>query len=491
MTSTHFAKSQKELLADLPEEEQEEFLNSLSEEVAASLLYDWDFNARPKQLEGFKNTDWSYWLILAGRGFGKTRTGAEWVRDQVMTKGKKRIGIICPTSADARDVIVEGESGLLAIFPPDMKPLFEPTKRRVSWPNGAIATMYSAEEPERLRGPQHDAIWMDEIAGWANGNAETIQRTWDMAMFGLRLGENPQVCITTTPKPIPLVQKFIQWSKEPAKKMLITTGSSYENKSNLADSFFNQIVQYEGTTLGRQEIHAEVINLEDQGIIKRSWFKLWKYGQDLPHFMYIIQSYDTAFTEKTNNDPTACTVWGVFENDVGTFCVMLLDSWSEHMQYPELRKKVCDEYQAKYGGEDDNPLKPGQSPDLVLIEEKGSGITLIQDLGRTNVPVRAYNPGKMDKVQRLHSVSHLACNGRVYIPESGKVQGEPVTWSTDFISEVCVFPLSLHDDYTDTFSQALAMFRDQNWLSIDPVEVEDFYYDDERSKKKVVNPYDQ
>jgi hypothetical protein len=101
MTSTHFAKSQKELLADLPEEEQEEFLNSLSEEVAASLLYDWDFNARPKQLEGFKNTDWSYWLILAGRGFGKTRTGAEWVRDQVMTKGKKRIGIICPTSADA------------------------------------------------------------------------------------------------------------------------------------------------------------------------------------------------------------------------------------------------------------------------------------------------------------------------------------------------------------------------------------------------------
>jgi predicted phage terminase large subunit-like protein len=271
--------------------------------------------------------------------------------------------------------------------------------------------------------------------------------------------------------------------------MKITTGSSYENRTNLADSFFQQIIQYEGTTLGRQEIHAEVIDLEDQGIIKRSWFKLWKYGRDLPHFTYIIQSYDTAFTEKTHNDPTACTVWGIFENDEGTFCAMLLDAWCDHLQYPELRRRVADEFTAKYGGEDDNPMKPGQSADLVLVEEKGSGITLIQDLSRTHVPVRAYNPGRMDKVQRLHAVSHLACNGRVYIPESGKVQGEPCTWATDFISEICVFPLSLHDDYTDTFSQAMSLFRDQNWLSVDPIEEEDFYYDDEHPRKKRENPY--
>lgn len=486
-----FAKSQKELLSELPEADQDEFMSSLTEEQAELLIYDWEFNARPKQLEGFHDIDWSYWLILAGRGFGKTRTGAEWVRDQVMTKGKRRIGIICPTSADARDVIVEGESGLLNIFPPSMKPLFEPTKRRVTWPNGAIATMYSAEEPERLRGPQHDAIWMDEIAGWANGNAETIQRTWDMAMFGLRLGENPQVCITTTPKPIPLVQMFIKWSKDKSKRLKITTGSTYENRSNLADSFFNQVAQYEGTNLGKQELHAEVLDLEDQGIIKRSWFKLWKYGRELPNFMYIIQSYDTAFTEKTNNDPTACTTWGIFENDEGTFCAMLLDAWHDHMKYPELRKRVHEEFEAKYGGDPDNPMSPGRGPDLVLIEEKGSGITLIQDLARTHIPVRAYNPGKMDKVQRLHAVSHLPCNGRVYLPESSKVQGEPMTWATDFVSEVCVFPLSLHDDYVDTFSQAMALFRDQNWITVDPPEEEDEFYDDEKPRRKATNPYAQ
>lgn len=484
-----YAKSQKELLAALPPEKQEEFFQSLTDDEAELLLYDWDFNARPKQLEGFHDRDWNYWLILAGRGFGKTRTGAEWVRDQVEVCGKRRIGIIAPTSADLRDVIVEGESGIINVCPPHNRPLFEPTKRRITWPNGAIATLYSAEEPERLRGPQHDAIWMDEIAGWANGNAETIQRTWDMAMFGLRLGVNPQVCITTTPKPIPLVQMFLKWAKDPAKKMKITTGSSYENRANLASSFFNQIVQYEGTTLGRQEIHAEVLNLEEQGIIKRSWFKLWPAREQLPFFHYIIQSYDTAFTEKTHNDPTACTVWGVFEDAKSNFCIMLLDAWQDHIKYPDLRERVTEEYNAKYGGIAGNPMQPGQGPDLVLIEEKGSGITLIQDLNRTRVPVRAYNPGRMDKVQRLHAVSHLPCNGRVYLLESKKVPGEPVTWATDFVTEVCVFPLSLHDDYTDTFSQVLALLRDQNWLTIDPVEKEDDYADPkERTERR--NPYD-
>lgn len=489
--------SQKERIACLPPEAQSAFLAGLTDEEAERLLYDWEFNARPKQLEGFIDRAWGFWLILAGRGFGKTRTGAEWVRDQVEKCGKRRIGIIAPTGADLRDVIVEGESGILNVCDPKNRPTYEPTKRRVTWPNGAIATLYSAEEPERLRGPQHDALWMDEIAGWANGNAETIQRTWDMAMFGLRLGTAPQVCITTTPKPIPLVQQFLKWLKDPvrqadpATRIKITTGSSYENKANLAPTFVNQLKVYEGTALGRQEIHAEVLNLEDQGIIKRKWFKMWPHRKPLPYFHRIIQSYDTAYTEKTHNDPTAQSAWGVFENDKGEFCVLLLDAWDEHMQYPELREKVQKEFKAEYGGDPDDPRKPGQKPDMALIEEKGSGITLIQDLTRAGVSIRAYNPGKMDKVQRMHAVSHLVCHGRVYIMQSAKDPEQFVTWATEFIEQVCLFPMALHDDYADTLSQLLALLRDEDWLSIDPQEVEKEYSDEKDRDRPRGNPYAQ
>ena len=479
-------RSKKELLLDLPDSERLAFLQELTEKEAEALLYDWDFNGRPKQLEGIKRDDWFLWLILAGRGFGKTRTGAEMVRHWVENCGKKRIGIISPTTADLRDVIIEGESGIINVFPPWNRPLYEPTKRRVTWPNGAIASLYSGEEPERLRGPQHDALWIDEVAGFSS--PEIMSRAWDMAMFGLRLGKNPQVIVTTTPKPVPLVQKFLKDSKDPEKRILLTTGSSYENKTNLASTFFNQIVQYEGTVLGRQEIHAEVINMEEMGIIKRSWFKLWPSSKDIPNFDYIIQSYDSAFTEKTHNDPTACQTWGVFKpSSESPYCVMLIDAWTDHLKYPDLREKAQKDFQeVRYGGNPNDPYDKGQRADLVLIEEKGSGITLIQDLGRAGLPIRAYNPGKMDKVQRLHAVSHLVANGRCYIPESTKVPGEFRTWATDFITEICIFPNSAHDDQVDAFTQLMALLRDQSWLSIDPEpEEEEVDY----HKKKRGNPY--
>lgn len=486
-------RSKKEILNDLPVEDRMEFLTDLTDQEAEALLFDWEFNGRPKQIEGIQDPDWFLWLILAGRGFGKTRTGAEMVRHWVEKCGKKRIGIISPTTADLRDVIVEGESGIINVFPPWNRPVYEPTKRRITWPNGAIASLYSGEEPERLRGPQHDALWLDELAGFSS--PEIMQRAWDMAMFGLRLGKNPQVIVTTTPKPVPLVQDFIKKVKKQKEKgdysdgkILLTTGSSYENKSNLAGTFFNQLVQYEGTVLGRQEIHAEVINLEEQGIVKRSWFVKWPADRELPHFDYIIQSYDTAFTEKTHNDPTAHQTWGVFRPDMDSpYCVMLLECWTEHLKYPDLREKVINEFKTvRYGGNPNNPMDKGQGPDLVLIEEKGSGITLIQDLGRTGIPVRSYNPGRMDKVQRLHAVSHLVANNRCYIPESTKVPGEFRTWATDFITEICMFPNSLHDDQVDVFTQTLALLRDQTWLTIDAEEI-DYEYADE--PKKRVNPY--
>ena len=166
-----------------------------------ALLYQWAFWARPNQLP--PSGEWRVWLVLAGRGFGKTRTGAEMIRARVTARTAHRLALVGPTAGDARDVMVEGESGILAISPPWERPRYEPSKRRLTWPNGAIATLFSADEPERLRGPQHDAAWCDELASWRHPEA------WDMLMFGLRLGTDPRVVVTTTPRTTSLIRGLI------------------------------------------------------------------------------------------------------------------------------------------------------------------------------------------------------------------------------------------------------------------------------------------
>lgn len=225
--------------------------------VAQSLLYKWSFWARDNQMVPFG--EWTFWLLLAGRGFGKTRTGAEWVNELVMQGQAKRIHLVAPTAADVRKTMVEGESGILAISPPWNQPHFEPSKLQLTWPNGAIAQMFSAEEPERLRGPQCDYFWADELCAWKHQ-----QDTWDMLMFGFRLGRTPQGCITTTPKPQPLLKELIAGDPEFNLKAdgstKVVKGSTYDNKGNLTKVFFTKVVRkYEDTRLGRQELHAEVL----------------------------------------------------------------------------------------------------------------------------------------------------------------------------------------------------------------------------------------
>jgi len=194
--------------------------------------------------------DWSHWLILAGRGFGKTRTGAEWIRARVASGQARHIALLAPTLGDARSVMVEGESGLLAISPAHERPHFEPSKQLLTWPCGARARLFSADQPERLRGPQHDTLWADELCAWRYAD-----QAWDMAMFGLRLGVQPRSCITTTPKPIPLLRRLLD-----AEATAVTRGSTYDNVHNLAPSFARDIIgKYENTRLGRQELDAEVL----------------------------------------------------------------------------------------------------------------------------------------------------------------------------------------------------------------------------------------
>ncbi len=293
------SESEAGWLASLPKEEQDQFLANLSDEEAQAWETDWPYWARDKQLP--PPGDWRTWLLLAGRGFGKTRSGAEAVRAAVAA-GRKRIALVAPTAADVRDVMVEGESGILSIGLPSERPRYEPSKRRLTWPDGAVATTYSADEPERLRGPQHDFAWCDEIASWRYPEA------WDMLMFGLRLGADPRVVVTTTPKPIKIIRELIT---DPTT--VITRGSSYENRANLADAFFAQIVRkYEGTRLGRQELNAEILDDVPGALWSRALLEetRWPVHKPVPDLIRIAVAIDPAASSGEEADETGIVVAG-------------------------------------------------------------------------------------------------------------------------------------------------------------------------------------
>ncbi len=227
-----------------------------SEQELRGLLTSWEWVARPEQLQP-RHVRWLTWLILAGRGWGKSRTGAETVVSWVRRREAGNIALIAPTSADARDVMVEGPAGIVKVSEWNACPVqYEPSKRRLTWPNGARATLFSAEEPDRLRGPQHDGGWLDELAAWDNPEG-----AWDMYQFGLRLGAWPRTVITTTPRPIKLVKSLVESTKAADGEVVITGGSMYENAANLAPPFLRSIQKsYEGTRLGKQEIFAKILD---------------------------------------------------------------------------------------------------------------------------------------------------------------------------------------------------------------------------------------
>lgn len=206
--------------------------------------------------------DWDTWLLLAGRGFGKTRTGAEWS----ITQARKfeRGALIGPTAADTRDILVEGESGIMACAPSTFRPRYEPSKRRLTYPNGSIQMCYSADEPDRLRGPQHHYGWADELAAW-----RYLQYAWDMFQMGLRLGEHPRSCVTTTPRPLPLIKKLFK-----DERSAVVKGSTYDNLHNLAPTFQRAVLdRYAGTTLGRQELDAEILEDLPGALVRRKYIE--------------------------------------------------------------------------------------------------------------------------------------------------------------------------------------------------------------------------
>jgi phage terminase large subunit-like protein len=284
-------------LASLPSMTRTRLLGSMSRRSLVTINHDWDLWARDSQLP--PDGSWRVWLLLAGRGFGKTRTGAELVRAMVAARRARHIALVAPTAADARDVMIEGESGLLAISPINERPQYEPSKHRLTWPNGAIATTYSADEPDRLRGPQHDFAWCDELAAWRYPQA------WDMLLFGLRLGADPRVIVTTTPRPTKLIRDLLA---DP--KVAVSRGRTVENAKNLAPAFLDQIVRrYEGTRLGRQELDAEILEDVAGALWARAAIEAARVSA-VPELTRILVAIDPAAGSSEHSDETGIIVAG-------------------------------------------------------------------------------------------------------------------------------------------------------------------------------------
>ena len=231
------------------------------------LLFHWRLHARAEQLP--PPGDWRLWLIMAGRGFGKSRAGAEWVRQVASTDPNARIALIGANLPEVRSMMVEGDNGLLACCPPHWPmPQFEPSLRRISFPSGAQAYLYSAGEPDSLRGPQHSHAWCDEVGKWDNSGERAIM-AWDNLQLGLRLGVNPQVVATTTPRSVPLVRRLVNQAGKPGG--VLTRGRTQDNARNLPASFLLNITeQYGGTTLGRQEMDGELLAEVDGALWNRA-----------------------------------------------------------------------------------------------------------------------------------------------------------------------------------------------------------------------------
>jgi predicted phage terminase large subunit-like protein len=475
----------------------------------------WALTRRPNQIAP-TDDDWVVWNLLAGRGFGKTRTAgenlSEWaIMGPDMDDGGRWL-VTAPTASDLRGTCFEGESGLLNIIPKELqvsynKSLFELKVKTLS---GGVALIkgISAEEPERFRGPQFRGGWADELAAW-----KYLQAAWDMIMFTMRLGDRPRIIVSTTPRPKPLISQMA--ANKLSYKVVTTRGSSHDNLANLAPTYRDQLMQYEGTQLGRQEIYGEIIDPEEAGIVKRSWFGLWPHNVALPAFDEIVMSLDTAFTEesrsKETGDPdfSACTVWGIWHSKPlnsepdrpPQLSAMLIDAWDERLGLPDLITRVKEELKSRYGGDEQRPvIKPqfgprnltdaGRTVDTAVIEEKGSGISLIQMLARENIFVRPYNPGRADKLARLHGVSHIAHAGVLYVMESAKDPGRPVSWAEAMLAQVCTFAgkgTIAHDDYVDSFTQAVRYIVDSYRVSVTvKPKPEEF---DPETDRRISNPY--
>lgn len=373
------------LLALLSEAERNRILESLTDQQCTELLYDWAFRARPSQIA--PTGEWNGWLIIAGRGWGKTRVGAEFIRAEIESGRAKRVGLVAETSADGRDVLVEGESGILACCPPWSKPQYEPSKRRITWLNGAIATLYDAREPDQLRGPQHDLVWFDELAKFRYAEA-----LFDQAMFGLRLGEHPRWIATTTPRPIALIRRLLVQSG-----VKVTRGKTEDNLANIAPTFMQNVIErYRGTRLGRQELDAEILDDVPGALWNRRCLDETRV-QSHPSLKRIVVGVDPAATSGEDANESGIIVAGV---DGSNICYVLED-WTLRGTPDQWARKAVAAYRK-------------HEADCIVAEANQGGEMVQQCIQSVaDVPVKLVRATR-GKYVRAEPISALYEQGRVH-----------------------------------------------------------------------------
>ena len=366
-------------------------MNSLTDEQKAELKYNWEFWARPNQLppEG----DWNTWIVMAGRGFGKTRMGAEWVRGLAHKYPGCRIALVAETAADARDVMIKGDSGLLNCDPTLSEDSWSPTNRCLTWPNGSKAYTYNGTTPDQLRGPQHHFAWVDELAKF-----EYMQDAWDQVQFGLRLGEHPQCLVTTTPRPLPLIKKLVA---DP--DTVVTNGSTLDNADNLAKNTVKQLYErYGGTRLGRQELEGEILGDIPGALWSRESIdnnRLKTAPEDLER---VIVAVDPATSSEEGSDETGIVVVALARDPDGYARGYVLEDGTIKGSPEEWARKAVSLYR-KY------------SADKIVAEKNQGGdmvASVIKAVDR-NVPIKLVHASR-GKAIRAEPISSLYEQNRVH-----------------------------------------------------------------------------
>ena len=389
------------MLASLPLQQRAKILAEFTPAERAAMVHAWPVWARADQLP--PPGAWGVWLILAGRGWGKSRTGAEFVRAEVKSGRAGRVALVARTAADVRDVIVEGESGILAISPKGERPTWEPSRRRLTWPNGAQATTYSAEEPDQLRGPQHDLAWADELAAWRYPDA------WDQLRFGLRLGNHPRVCVTTTPRPTKIIRDLMA-----SPGTVITRGRTRDNVANLAPGVVAELERrYAGSRLGRQELDGEVLDDSAGALFRWAWIDTARVAK-APDLRRVVVAVDPATTSHDESDETGIVVAGIGYDGRG----YILADESGRYRPEEWARKVASAYAT-------------HRADAVIAEGNQGGemvASVLRSAGGAGMPVRIVH-AKRGKATRAEPVAVLYEQARVsHVGSLARLEDQLTTW---------------------------------------------------------------